>query len=245
MILEMCIESVESAVASAEGGADRVELCANLLEGGTTPSLGSVRETRRRANIDLSVMVRPRGGDFCYSPEEFAVMREDVKVFREEGVDCLVFGLLNRDGTIDSERTAELIELAGPVPVTVHRAFDMCRDPFEGLETICSLGATRILTSGQEDTVLEGVDLIRDLVHRAGDRVVIMPGCGVTLKNCARIAAETGASEIHVAVVSAMESDMEFRNSRVYMGTALRSAEYAKMVTQPSQVAEFAKVLKA
>ena len=114
MILEMCIDSVESAIASAEGGANRIEFCANLLEGGTTPSLGAIRETKRRAKIDLSVMVRPRGGDFCHTEEEFAVMQEDVRIFKEEGVDCVVFGLLNPDGTVDVDRTRQLIELANP-----------------------------------------------------------------------------------------------------------------------------------
>ncbi len=244
MILEMCIDSVESAIASAEGGAQRVEFCANLLEGGTTPSLGAIRETKRRAKIDLSVMVRPRGGDFCHTEEEFAVMEEDVRIFKEEGVDCLVFGLLNPDGTVDQERTRRLIELARPLPVTFHRAFDMTRDPFEALETLIDLGADRILTSGQEPSVFEGTELIRDLIERAAGRISIMPGCGITLKNLHRVVQETGASEIHVAAPAAQPSAMSFRNDAVFMGTALRSEEYMRYVTPADTVRRLAASVK-
>ena len=240
MILEMCIDSVESAVASAEGGADRVEFCANLLEGGTTPSLGAIRETKRRAgNVGLSVMVRPRGGDFCHTEEEFAVMCEDVKIFKEEGVDCLVFGLLTPDGRVDVGKTQQLIALADPLPVTFHRAFDMAEDPFEALETLIGLGVARILTSGQEPSVFEGTDLLRELIQKAGDRIVIMPGCGITLKNVKRVIAETGAKEIHVAAPAAQPSLMQHRNDAVFMGTALRSEEYIRYVTPAGTVRQF------
>ncbi len=244
MILEICIDSVESAIASAEGGADRVEFCANLLEGGTTPSLGAIRECKRRAPIALSVMVRPRGGDFCHSREEFAVMEEDVRIFKEEGVDCLVFGLLTPDGTIDTERTQRLIELARPLQVTFHRAFDMTRDPFEALDALIELGVDRLLTSGQEPSVFEGTELVRQLVDRAGDRLIVMPGCGITMKNLARVIAETNAREVHVAAPAAQPSQMTFRNERVFMGTALRSEEYLRQVTPTAAVSAFSQALK-
>lgn len=239
MILEMCIDSVESAIASAEGGADRVEFCANLLEGGTTPSLGAIRETKKRAKIDLSVMVRPRGGDFCHTEEEFAVMQEDIRIFKEEGVDCVVFGLLNPDGTVNAEWTAALLEIARPLPVTFHRAFDMCRDPFEALDTLIDLGVDRILTSGQEPSVFEGTELIQELIAKAEDRIVIMPGCGITLKNVHRVVSETGAQEIHVAAPAPQPSLMHHRNEAVFMGTALRSEEYMRYVTPVAAVQSF------
>ncbi len=238
MILEMCIDSVESAIASAEGGADRVEFCANLLEGGTTPSLGAIRETKRAAKIDLSVMVRPRGGDFCHTEEEFAVMCEDVRIFKEEGVDCVVFGLLTPDGTVDVEKTQQLIEHARPLPITFHRAFDMTRDPFEALDTLIQLGVERILTSGQEPSVFEGTELVRQLIERAGDRIIIMPGCGITSKNVNRVIEETGAKEIHVAAPAPQPSRMAYRNDAVFMGTALRSEEYMRYVTPAGAVSE-------
>lgn len=240
----MCIDSVESAMASAEGGADRVEFCANLLEGGTTPSLGAIRETRRRVAIDVAVMVRPRGGDFCYSDEEFAVMREDVKIIREEGVDVIVFGLLRPDGTVDEERSKELVDLARPAQVTFHRAFDMTKDPFASLESLCALGVDRLLTSGQEASVLEGLDLITELVTKAGDRLVVMPGCGITLKNLKRIVSATGAREFHVAAPSLEVSRMTFRNPDVFMGTALRSDEYARPLTTAETVQALARNLR-
>jgi len=240
MLLEMCVDSVESATASAEGGAQRVEFCANLLEGGTTPSLGAIKETIRRADIDLSVMVRPRGGDFCHTEEEFAVMREDVKIFKAEGANCVVFGLLSPDGTVDAAKTQQLIELAHPLQVTFHRAFDMTRDPFEALETLIGLGVDRILTSGQESSAVEGAGLIRKLVDRAGGRIVIMPGGGIRLKNVKRVIAETGAAEIHVAAPGPQPSPMTFRNTSVFMGSALRSEEYTRYVTPAEAVRQLA-----
>lgn len=243
MILEMCIDSVESAIASAEGGADRVEFCANLLEGGTTPSLGAIRKTKQRADIGLSVMVRPRGGDFCHTPDEFAVIEEDIRIFKEEGVDGVVFGILTPEGTVDAERTRSLIELARPLQVTFHRAFDMARDPFEALEALIDLGVDRILTSGQEPSVLEGTDLIRRLIEHAAGRVIIMPGCGITLKNVHRILEATGASEIHVAAPAPQASRMAFRNEAVFMGTALRSEEYMRYVTPVAAVRDFSRLL--
>jgi len=226
-------------MASAEGGADRVELCANLLEGGTTPSLGTVRQTRRAAQIALSVMVRPRGGDFYYSPAEFDVMCEDVRIFKSEGVDCLVFGLLQPDGQVDHDRTARLVDLARPCQVTFHRAFDMTRDAMEALEVLVSLGVERILTSGQEESVMEGLDMIKALAKAASRRISIMPGGGVTLKNAARVVHETGLSELHVAATSLFESQMQFRNQTVIMGTALRSAEYQRVLTTAEAVRQF------
>ncbi len=236
----MCIDSVESAVASAEGGADRVELCANLLEGGTTPSLGLVRETRRRIAIGLAVMVRTRGGDFCPTAAEFSVMREDIRVLREEGADCLVLGLLTPEGKVDRDRTGELLALARPLQVTFHRAFDMTRDPMEALEDLAGLGVERILTSGQEASVLEGLELIAELQVRAAGRIVIMPGCGITARNIGKVVRTTGVSEVHVAAAEGEESEMRYRNGRVFMGTALRSEEYRRFVTPREAVAELA-----
>jgi copper homeostasis protein len=184
-------------------------------------------------------MVRPRGGDFCHTDEEFAVMAEDVRIFKEEGVDAVVFGLLTPEATIDVERTKALIEQARPLQVTFHRAFDMTRDPFEALDTLIELGVDRILTSGQEPSVFEGSDLIRRLIEHATGRIIIMPGCGITLKNVQRVIAETGANEIHVAAPAAQPSLMTFQNDEVFMGTALRSEEYMRYVTPAESVRQF------
>ena len=216
--LEICIDSVESAVASEQGGAQRVELCGSLIEGGTTPTAGMIAETRERISIGLQVMIRPRGGDFFFTEAEHAVMRREVKVARDLGANGIVIGCLNSDGTIDVEHSKALIELARPLNVTFHRAFDMTRDAFEALDTLIELGVDRILTSGQEPTVLEGAELIASLREKAGERVIILPGGGVTERNLAKIVELTGVSEIHIGTRQPVESGMKFRNERVYMG---------------------------
>jgi len=195
IVFEACVDSVEAALAAQEGGADRVELCADLLEGGVTPSAGAIRLTCRRLSIPVHVLIRPRGGDFCYSAAEFEVMRLDVEQARELGADGVVFGLLNPDGSVDRERTGALIEATRPLRVTFHRAFDMARDACEALDTLVELGVERVLTSGQEEMALEGAELIAELVRRAGERIVVMAGGGINERNVGRIVAQTGARD--------------------------------------------------
>lgn len=242
-ILEICVESVSGAIAAQEGGADRVELCANLLEGGTTPSMGSILEARHRLRIKMHVMIRPRGGDFCYSETEYEIMKRDVEAARQAGADGVVIGILKPDGTVDEERTRDLIRLARPMSVTFHRAFDMARDPYEALESLITVGVERILTSGQESSVLEGLDLISDLVRKAGDRIIIMPGGGITEGNFSKIAALSGARELHVAVLSEVESPMQYRNPRCFMGGELRPPEFSLLATNPARVRSLVKRL--
>jgi len=239
LVLEACIGSAEAAIAAQEGGADRVELCANLLEGGTTPSAGTIQLARQRVEIGLNVMIRPRGGDFCYSDVEFEIMKLDIELAKNLGADGVVFGILAEDGTVDAERTAALTELARPLNVTFHRAFDVTRDPYEALETLIGLGIDRILTSGQESSVLEGLDLITDLVQKAGDRIVIMPGAGITERNVKKIVAQSRAKEIHVAAWGSIESQMEYRNPRCFMGGELRPPEFTLSVTDPQRIQAF------
>jgi copper homeostasis protein len=234
---EICVDSAEGAVAAQQGGGHRVELCSDLLEGGLTPSHGTLETARARLRIPIMAMVRPRGGDFCYSEVEFEVMRRDLLAAKALGADGVVIGLLRPDGTVDAERTAELVALARPLPVTFHRAFDMTRDPFEALDTLISLGVDRLLTSGQEPSVLEGLDLIVDLVERAEGRIIIMPGGGITATTVAKIAAAAGVRELHFASLEAREGRMEYRNPRVFMGGTLRPPEYGLEVTRPESVA--------
>ena len=245
ILVEVCLDSADSAAAAATGGADRVELCANLLEGGTTPSAGMIRESRAAIDIGLMVMIRPRGGDFRYGDREMAAMENDVAVAKDLGADGVVFGLLEPDGTVDCERTARLVERARPLSVTFHRAFDMTRDPFEALKTLAGIGVDRILTSGQEPTVLEGTELIRELVERAGDRLTILPGCGITVRNLDRVVAATGVSEVHIVGIETVASPMEHRNARVYMGTELRAPEYERVVTSAAAVGEMVRIARA
>ncbi len=227
LTFEVCVDSIASAVAAEEGGADRVELCSDLLEGGLTPSAGMLAVARETLRIDIMVMIRARGGDFCYSDFEFWAMQKDIVAAREAGANGVVFGILGPDGDVDRERTAALIARARPLPVTFHRAFDMTRDPFEALETLVALGVDRVLTSGQEASVPEGVGLIAELVRRAAGRIIVMPGGGITERNVAKVVSETGVSEVHFGGGEAVESPMRFRNPRVFMGGTLRPPEYS------------------
>lgn len=238
-LIEVCVDSVESALAAQAGGADRVELCDNLFEGGTTPSAGSIVLARERLRIKLHVMIRPRGGDFLYSDLEFAIMQRDIETAKELGADGVVIGLLTADGDIDDSRTRELVKLSRPMSVTFHRAFDVARDPFDALETLIGIGIDRLLTSGQEASVAEGVELIAELVGRAAGRLIIMPGGGFSARNVERIVSRTGASEIHVAGFSRVESGMRHRNDRVFMGGELRPPEYSRPVTDPNMIQAF------
>jgi copper homeostasis protein len=242
-LLEVCVDSVESAIAAQEGGADRVELCDNLLEGGTTPSAGTIQLARKYLTIGLHVIIRPRGGDFCYSVIEFDVMKTDVQTAKSLGANGVVIGILTEDGAIDKERTRELIDLARPMSVTFHRAFDVTREPYEALQALIALTVDRVLTSGQENSALEGLDLISDLVQRAGDRIVVMPGGGITERNIKKIIAQSGAREAHVLATTSVESPMRYRNPCPFMGGELRPPEFAREVTDANRIRGFVRAL--
>lgn len=238
-LVEVCIDSVESTVAAVGGGADRLEVCSALGEGGLTPSPGLLEIVRERVTIPLAVMIRPRAGDFCYSDDEFEVMRRDLVRLKALGADLMVFGLLTPSGDVDVARTRELIALARPLPVTFHRAFDMTRDPRAALETLIALGCERVLTSGQEKSVLEGLELVTELVRLAGDRITVLPGGGITERNLPRILRECDAKEFHVSASGSRDSRMEFRNTRIPMGRTLAASEFALSVADEARVRRF------
>ena len=216
---EICANSVASCIEAQNGGADRVELCAGIPEGGTTPSYGMIRKARESISIGLNVIIRPRGGDFLYTSDEIDEMICDIAVAKELGADGLVFGCLLPDGNVDKSGMSRLMEAAGDTPVTFHRAFDHTSDPMQALEDIIDLGCARILTSGCRPTALEGVQQLARLVRRAEGRIIIMPGCGVNESNIAEIARLSGAGEFHFSAREPVESGMIFRNSEVAMGT--------------------------
>ncbi len=244
MRIEICVDSVEGAIAAELGGADRVELCDNLLEGGTTPSAGCIKLARARIRIGLQVIVRPRGGDFLYSPTEFEVITEDVRTAKSLGADGIVIGCLTASGDIDLERTRALIGLARPLNVTFHRAFDMCRDPQRALEDLIGLGVERVLTSGQESTCLEGQELIAQLHRQAAGRIIILPGGGLTPRNIKRVVDATGVTEVHLSARSSVESGMQFRNTRCFMGGTLRPPEFNWKATDETSVRAVVKALR-
>lgn len=234
--IEVCIDSIDSAINSQKGGAARVELCDNMFEGGTTPSAGNIKVCRDLLNIDLNIIIRPRGGDFYYSENEFNSMKYDIEKAKELGCNGVVFGILNRDGSIDKKRCKELVELSKPMSCTFHRAFDVCNDPLKSLESLIELGFDRVLTSGQESSVLEGIDLLKELIDKAGDRIIIMPGCGITQRNFKKIDSILGASEYHVRLNDTCESKMHYRSKHVYMGSSVRNPEFFRDVTSVEKI---------
>ena len=210
--LEVIAFNLESCLIIQQAGAHRIELCDNPGEGGTTPSFGFLKKARELVSIDLYPMIRPRGGDFFYSEDEFDAMKEDTKLCKQLGCEGVVFGLLNTDGTIDKKRTATLIELAYPMGVTFHRAFDRTRDALEALETLIEIGCERVLTSGLTPNVTAGTEIIAQLVKAADDRIIIMPGSGVRSSLIAELAKQTGAVEFHTSARTVHTSAMKYQN---------------------------------
>lgn len=236
ILLEVCVDSVASAIAAQEGGAQRLELCSSLLEGGLTPSAAFTEFACDQLEISIMVMIRPRGGDFLYSDEEFAVMQRDIQFAKDAGAEGVVFGLLTAEGTIDSERTKVLVDLARPMLVTVHRAFDMTVDPYQALEDLIALGIERVLTSGQESSPVNGIPLLSKLVQQANGRIIIMPGGGVTENNIAQIAKETGVTELHMSARAPKKGEMRYHNTRLNFGGNTQAPEYSQPETSVEKV---------
>lgn len=237
-ILEICANSAASCIEAEAGGASRVELCAGIPEGGTTPSYGEIRTAKENCRIDINVIIRPRGGDFLYSPEEIQSMLYDIAQAKQLGVHGVVFGCLTAEGNIDTALLHRLVAAAKPeLSVTFHRAFDVCRDPFTALEQLIEAGCDRILTSGQQRNAVEGTPLIAELVQLAAGRIIIMPGCGVRENNIAQIQEDTGAVEFHTSARSLVQSRMVYRNENVPMGSSAPASEFETEVTDRTKVA--------
>lgn len=213
--LEICAFNLSSALIAQASGADRIELCGSPEEGGTTPSPGFIRTAREMLRIQLYPIIRPRGGDFLYSEEEYKTMLRDIEYCKQVGCNGVVIGMLLSDGTVDKSRCARLVEAAYPMGVTFHRAFDWAANPYEAMEDIISIGCERILTSGQRPTAIEGASLIDQLVREANERIVIMPGSGVRASNIVELAEATGASEFHTSARLKQASAMDFVNQHM------------------------------
>lgn len=225
MQVEVCAFSIESCLNAQQAGATRIELCGGLYEGGTTPSYGLIKRAREVTTLQLYVMIRPRGGDFCYDDEEFLVMKQDIELAKELGADGVVFGLLLPTGEVDEVRTAELVALAKPLQVTFHRAFDVAKEPFEALEAVIRTGAVRILTSGQENSALDGAELLTQLAKKAAGRIDLMAGSGVNVINAVRLA-QTGVQALHLTGKAARKGQMIYQKEGVSMASVLPTDEY-------------------
>jgi len=219
-ILEICCTSFESAEIAAQGGANRIELCDNLFEGGTTPSAGMIRRIKDKVDIGLYVIIRPRGGDFVYSDDEFMIMQEDIKLCRENGVNGIVSGVLLANGDIGVERTKRLVGLAGEMDFTFHRAFDLVRDPEKSLQDVISTGASRILTSGLQNNVVQGREMLKNLVELAGENIKIMAGGGLKSTNIQEIIDNTGCREFHTTAKVWVDSRFSYQSDVKMNGLA-------------------------
>ena len=237
VLLEICLDSVESAANSERGGADRVELCAGLPEGGTTPSAGMIAAVRKKIKIGLQVMIRPRGGDFCYSADEFSIMQRDILIAKQLGANGVVFGILNPDGSMDKARMQQLAELARPLKVTCHRAFDMTSDFEQALEDLIEVHVDRVLTSGGKKSAVDAMPTLKQLTQQAQGRISVM-ACGeLSIANVKAVIAYTKVSGVHAGLSTAVTSPMKFRNQKIAMGS-LADSEYQHMVVTESSVRE-------
>ena len=234
-VLEICVDSVESATAAEGGGARRIELCSDLLEGGITPSPGLLERVRKRVGIDIFVMIRPRGGDFCYTAEEFAIMKADIEHVKELGADGVVLGILDRDGFVDVERTRELVEQAKPLPVTFHRAVDVSAALDDSLEKIIASGAERVLTSGRRRRAVDSTRDLSQVIQQTRGRLIVMVGGGLNPENIGTVAEETGATEYHASLNTGVPSPMRFRSDSLFLGADLQR-EYMRYLVREEDV---------
>ncbi|XP_064466098.1 copper homeostasis protein cutC homolog [Ornithodoros turicata] len=240
--VEICVDSLESAINAKKGGATRIELCSSLLDGGITPSLGMFKVMRKKIDIPIFVLIRPRGGDFYYAESEIEIMEEDISILKAHGAHGIVLGALTSDGAVDREACQRLIEVANPLPVTFHRAFDMTKDAFRALEDVIALGCKRLLTSGQSKTVADGLELLGKLSKMAQGKIIIMPGGGINEDNLEAVLRITGTKAFHSSASISAKSQMTFINEKVSMGSG--SSEYASKVCSARKVENLVQIAK-
>lgn len=226
-ILEVCTDSIASVEIAKQAGAYRVELCSGLSDGGLTPSLALI-QAAVKTGIRVNVLIRPRSGDFLYSPHDIDIMINDIKAAANIGANGIVIGALCPDGSLDIEACKKMIDAAGNLEITFHRAFDVCADPFKAIDQLVSLNVNRILTSGQAENAKKGMPMLKRFVEYANNRISIMAGCGINLSNAKEILMQTGVTELHASCRIPISSTMVFRNPNVHMGLP-GIDEYANM----------------
>lgn len=242
-ILECCVDSVESAIEAKKGGADRIELCSALVIGGLSPSKALFEKIKSEAGIRTHVLLRPRFGDFCYTDYEHEIIKSEIRMFKEAGADAVVIGSLKPDGSLNMEQMRELVTEAEGMSITLHRAFDMCKDPLQTLEQVKELGIDTILTSGQKNNCVDGADLLAELVKRAEGKVDILIGGGVDASVIEGLYEKTGSKCYHMSGKVTLDSEMEYRKEDVSMGVASMS-EYQIWRTSAERVRAARQVLE-
>lgn len=240
--LEVCVDSVESAIAAEKGGATRLELCSNLMIGGTTPTRAFIQLVKEKVNIPVYVLIRPRFGDFCYTDLEFEAIKKEVIDAKVCGADGVVIGILKADGTLDKERLHILCELASDMHITLHRAFDVCSNPLEALRCVRQLGIHTILTSGQKQTCVEGKELLKELVQNAGEEIEVLVGSGLKAENVREMINYTGARAYHLSGKKEKESQMIYRHQEVSMGLPILS-EYVIWETEEEEIRKVRRII--
>ncbi|MBZ9686907.1 copper homeostasis protein CutC [Clostridium estertheticum] len=242
-VLEVCVDSVESAMEAVEGGANRLELCCDLIIGGTTPNINLFKLIKEKTNIKMNVLIRPRYGNFRYTENEFEIMKRDIKMFKKAGAHGVVIGMLKPDGTLDIDRMKELIAEAEGMYITLHRAFDVCRDPFATLEQAKKLGINSILTSGQKNDCTQGRELLKELVEKSEHKIEILIGSGLNSSNVEDVISYTKSCAVHTSGKMEVESDMKYRREDISMGFPILS-EYVILRTQSEEIAKIREILE-
>lgn len=244
VLIEACVDAIDAALEAERGGAGRIELCGELLQGGVTPSAGLIAAVWEHVEIPMFVLIRPRAGDFLYTADELDVMQRDIATAKSLDVDGVVIGALTADGAVDVETTRAMIDAARPMKVTFHRAFDFARDQDVALDVLLELGVDRVLTSGGAATALEGAVSLKRLVQRAGDVLTILAGGSITAANVAEVVRASGVSEIHVRAAAPIESGMKYRRAGVSLGRAQVLADYERVATRADRMAQVAEALR-
>lgn len=242
-VLEACVDSVESAMEAVKGGANRLELCGDLIIGGTTPNINLFKLIKEKTDVKINVLIRPRYGDFCYTQDEFEIIKRDIKMFKEAGANGVVIGILKPDGALDLERMGELMALAEGMHVTLHRAFDVCKNPFEALEEAKNLGIKSILTSGQKNKCTEGIELLKELVEKSENKIEILIGSGINSKNVQQVVSYTKSLAVHTSGKINVESHMKYRKEDISMGFPILS-EYVILRTDSEEILRIREILE-
>ncbi len=231
IVIEVCATSLMSAIAAEKGGAKRIELCDNISEGGTTPSSGLIKLAKENLNLDVCVLIRPRGGDFLYNDYEFDLMKNDIQIAKDFGADGVVTGILDMNGEVDIKRMQELINIARPMQFVFHRAFDMCADPIFSLNQLIELNIDRLLTSGQQNKAIDGAGLIKTLIDQAEGKIDIMPGSGINTQNFIDLKNATGAKSFHLTGRSLVKGNMFFKQDKVLLNDFNHNSDYEWLET--------------